>query len=75
MECPFCVETIKDEALACKNCSRDLRYVRPTLLEIEELVSELDDLQRQLDRARVTLERLVHPLRYYGVHADRKSVV
>jgi len=68
MECPFCVETIKDEAIACKNCSRDLRYVRPTLLEIEKLVSELDDLQRQLDRARVTLERLAHPLRYYGLH-------
>jgi hypothetical protein len=69
MECPFCVESIKDEAIACKNCSRDLRYVRPTLQQIEELVVELDELQRQLDRARTRLERLTHPLRYYGIHA------
>jgi len=69
MECPFCIETIKDDAIACKHCSRDLRFVRPMLLEIDELVGELDDLQRQLDRARTKLERLAHPLRYYGIHA------
>lgn len=68
MECPFCNETIKDEAIACKNCSRDLRFIRPTLLEIQNLVSELDTLAHRLDRAKVVLARLSHPWRYYFTH-------
>jgi hypothetical protein len=69
MECPFCVETIKDEALACKHCSRDLRVIRPVLLEIEETVRELDKVRQELDRARAKLERLKHPWRVYSTYA------
>ena len=68
MECPFCNETIKDETIACKSCSRDLRFVRPTLLEIQDLVSELDKLTHALNRARTTLARLTDPRRYYLTH-------
>lgn len=68
MECPFCNETIKDEAIACKSCARDLRFVRPTLLEIQDLVSELDRLTHALNRARTTLARLTSPRRYYQTH-------
>jgi hypothetical protein len=69
MECPFCAETIKDEALACKHCSRDLRVVRPVLLEIQDIVAELDRLRRELDRAGARLQRIKHPIRYFAVLA------
>jgi hypothetical protein len=69
MECPFCSETIRDEAIACKHCSRDLRVVQPVLVEIDEIVAELDKLRRDLDRVNATLERYKNPLRYFATHA------
>lgn len=69
MECPFCAETIKDEAVVCKHCSRDLRIVRPVIAEIQEIVLELDGLQRELDRTRARIERIRSPGHFYIIHS------
>ena len=62
-------ETIKDEAIACKFCSRDLRVVRPIIREIQEIVSELDKLQRELDRVNTRLALFEAPVRFVSLFA------
>jgi hypothetical protein len=69
MECPFCAESIKDEAVACKHCSRDLRVARPVMLEVQEIVSELDRLRRELDSVKARLYRIRHPVRNAAIYA------
>lgn len=71
MECPFCAETIKDEAVTCKHCTRDLRVVRPVILEIHDLVIELDRLQRRLDRINARLAWQDAPARIVSRYAVR----
>jgi hypothetical protein len=69
MECPFCAETIKDEALVCKNCTRDLTLVRPVIFEIQEMIVELDALQRALNRAQTRLAMIETPARFLLANA------
>jgi len=63
MECPFCNEIIRDEALVCKHCSRDLRVARPVIVEIQEAVFELERLRSELGHVNAKLDRLRHPYR------------
>jgi hypothetical protein len=69
MECPFCIETIKDESLVCKHCTRDLMLVRPVIFEIQQMIAELDGLQRELDRTRTRLAMAETPGRFVLGHA------
>src|SRR5205807_5773367 len=69
MECPFCVETIKDESLVCRHCARDLALVRPVIFEIQAMTAEIDALQRELNRVRIQLAATEAPARFLLVHA------
>lgn len=69
MECPFCAEKVKDEALVCKHCSRDLRVVRPVLLEIEGVVADIEKIRREFDNVSARLYRRRHPVRFFANHS------
>ncbi len=75
MECPFCIETIKDESLVCKNCTRDLTLARPVIFEIQDMIAELDVLQRELNRARMRLAMIETPARFLVAHVATFAVL
>lgn len=71
MECPFCAEEIKQDALVCKHCSRDLKIPLPLIQENEELATKLAEIHNELDRARGELRRREHPLAYWSGYVSK----
>jgi hypothetical protein len=45
MRCPYCAEDIKDDAIVCKHCHRELFVVKPLLAKIDELSARVAQLE------------------------------
>ncbi len=72
MECPFCTETLWDEAIVCNQRSRDLRLAKPVIAENQELIGIVEELQLQFDAVRAQIARHSAPisywLKYHGIY-------
>jgi len=47
MDCPYCLEEVSEEALVCKNCTRDLYLFKPMMARVEELEKQIANTHKQ----------------------------